>query len=560
MVKKKIDKGLVLIVSLPLLVFITGIFTELKFSDEIFHFWFAKDWFDLGQRPLYNHLVDTLEELGFFRYYVNAPLWHFGLAYLGKGWGDLPKNLAQVYQALYYFLLIGTTYLLAKELYGRLAARWAALMVATTPMFVSFGVLFFMDMPIAAFTPLLLFFMVRRKFTLAGVVLAIMCLTKRNAYLLFPAIAALTFLYIQHYRFALKVRGIKDFLVVSLVTLLITIPDFVFRYNHFGGAIFSQDTTFPQKVIQPEDTSSEKSVLPPKRASSEITSSRKSEVKEINYIPSSIVAQPLNILKYLGLSLPLLLLLLAINLRKLSLIKDLIVFLPIAIYLPLFFIAFKGWLAVRYLSPIIPLAVVLVSKLFTPLERRPPHLCRDAKCNKFEQGSKLLPNLLTGFTQLEEDSLCPSRLSKRLRQVVLLLCLLQFASTLLFVYMKRQVSPGEREAINYIKSNISLDSRILTPDELFFSYYTGRATFWKSSPRFVSDFSTLFWGSKKQTRPLLEKYKIDYMVIRRERIYDDKKIRYSMGGGFPLSFVEGLSSGDSIKVYQNSEVTIWSTT
>jgi len=355
-VKKKIDKGLILIVLFPILVFATGIFTELKFSDEIFHFWFARDWFDLGQRPLYNHLVDTLEEFGYFRYYVNAPLWHGGLVYLGKACGGLSKNLAQAYQALIYFILIANTYLLAKELYGRLAARWAALIVATIPMFVSFGAIFFMDMPVAAFTPLLMFFMVKRRFALAGVVLAIMCLTKRNAYLLFPAIAALTFLSFRPEHLKFKVSGIKYFLMLSLVVLVITTPDFIFRYNHFGGFIFHQETISPQEVIQPGDTSSEESVLPQQMVSSETTGSKIPGVKEINYIPSSMAAQPLNILKYLGVSLLLLLLLLAVNFRKLFLTKDLIVILPIIIYIPLFFIAFKGWLAVRYLSPIIPLA------------------------------------------------------------------------------------------------------------------------------------------------------------------------------------------------------------
>jgi len=48
------------------------------------------------------------------------------------------------------------------------------------------------------------------------------------------------------------------------------------------------------------------------------------------------------------------------------------------------------------------------------------------------------------------------------------------------------------------------------------------------------------------------------MVIMRGRIYDDTKMRYKMGGGFPRSFVERLSGSDFIKVYQNDEVTIWS--
>ena len=360
--------------------------------------------------------------------------------------------------------------------------------------------------------------------------MGIMFLTKRNGYLLFPAITVLTFLFFQPNHIKFKVSSIKNFLLLSLVVVLITIPDFVFRNNHFGGFIFSKDTTFPQEVAKPEDKSSENSVLSQEMVLPETIIPQTSGVKEINYIPSSMAAQPLNIPKYLGVSLLLLLLLLAVNFRKLFLTRDLIVILPVIIYLPLFFIAFKGWLAVRYLSPIIPLTVVWVSKLFTPLEG-----------SAFQLRSPFLPGN-----------------NKLLRQVIFILCLLQFTSTLVFVYMNRQVSLGEREAINYIKNNIPLDARLLTPDELFFSYYTERATFWRSSPLFVSEFYTLFWGDRKEAKTLLKKYGTDYMVIRNERIYDDTKIRYKMGGGFPQSFVEGLSGSDFTKVYENDEVAIWS--
>jgi len=524
MVEKKIDTGLFLIVLLSLPVFITGILTDLKYSDEIFHFWFAKDWFDLDQRPLYNCLVDTLEELGYFRYYVNAPLWHYGLAALGTLWGGFSKNLAQAYQALHYLLLIVNTYLLTRELYGTLAARWSALVVATTPLFVSFGVLFFMDMPIAVWTPLLLLFVVKRRFVMTGIVLAIMFLTKRNAYLLFPSIAALTFVALHPHALGFRTRGIRDFLVLALVLALLNIPDFIFRYNHFGGFIFHQEMTLPQEAIQTEGISSEQSVLPQQMIPPETTGSKTSGVKEINYIPSSMAAQPLNILKYLGVALLLLILLYVVNLKQLFAVKDLLLILPIATYLPLFFVAFKGWLAARYLSPIVPLVAVLVSPLLSSSDVSP----------------------FSSTTVL------------RLRQVVLFLCLLQIASTLVLVYMDRQVSSGEREAINYIKRAIPHDARMLTPDELFFSYYTERATFWRSSPLFVSEFFTLFWSRPEEANTLLKKYGTDYMVIRKERIYDDAAIRYKMGGGFPQSFVARLPSSNFKQVFQNDEVTIWS--
>jgi hypothetical protein len=58
---------------------IIGIKTDLRYSDEIFHYWFAQDWYETGTRPVYNKLVDTLDKTEYKRYYINAPLWHFVL-------------------------------------------------------------------------------------------------------------------------------------------------------------------------------------------------------------------------------------------------------------------------------------------------------------------------------------------------------------------------------------------------------------------------------------------------------------------------------------------------
>jgi hypothetical protein len=247
------------------------------------------------------------------------------------------------------------------------------------------------------------------------------------------------------------------------------------------------------------------------------------QVKEINYIPSDILEEPLDIPRYLGVVLLLLLLLAMLNFRKLYERKDLALLLPILLYLPLYLVAFKGWLSVRYISPIIPLAVVLVSKLFAEHRTNP-------------------------------------RTFQWLRPLVFVLCLLQFFSTLVFVYVKRQVTPAERDAIEFIKREVPPDARLLTPDELVFSYYTGRATFWRSSPRFVDEFFTLFWGDGNQAKALLKNYGTDYLVIRRERIYDDSKLRYRMGGGFPRSFVERLPEEGFIKLYENDEVALWAAT
>lgn len=43
---------ILLIVLLGVLIFIVGLFTDMRFSDETYHFLFAKDWFEL--RPMAN--------------------------------------------------------------------------------------------------------------------------------------------------------------------------------------------------------------------------------------------------------------------------------------------------------------------------------------------------------------------------------------------------------------------------------------------------------------------------------------------------------------------------
>ena len=507
-------KKILLIVLLAFSVFIVGILTDLKFSDEIFHFWFAKDWFESGHRPVYNKLVDTLEEYGHLRYYVNAPLWHFGLRSLWKIWGNASKNVAQLYQALIYLLLIVNTYLLGKELYGKTVGWYAAIIVATIPMFVSFSILFFIDMPLAMLTPLCLLFIIRRKFVWAGLILSLMFYTKRNAYLLFPAFSFLALCNIGSDPLSLSKR-IKNLLLFSLVIFIITIPDFAFRYKNFNGLIVPGDKGQTVETVR-------RTIITP-GLSAPIFGEGTEPTKEkgpryVNYLPSSI-AKPVNVPKYLGLVFPLLVIPGLINFRKLIASKDLILLAPIFIYLPLYAIVFGGWLGIgmRWLSPIIPLMVILTAKVFT-------------------------------FVR-----------NKRLKCVVFVLCAVQFLSVLLFVYDQRQLNLSEREALSYIRDKIPTDSRILTPEELFISYYTDRPTVWLNS--FVNDdisFLNLLWGTEGAVkREILHRYKIAYVAVQKLRIYDDSTVRHT--GGYPKSLVKKFPTLPFLKkVYENDFLSMWS--
>lgn len=488
------------IVIATLLTLSAGLATDIRYSDEIFHFWWAKEWYDTGERPFFNKLVDTVEEFSYFRYYANAPLWHFGLYNLMTLFGPY-KAVAQVYQALFFALLLLGTYLLAKELYGRECAWYALVIVATVPVFVGLSVFFFIDVPIAALTPFLLLAMIRKRIVVAGFVLAAMFLMKRDSYFLVPSVVALALMsWDNKLTERLATRGLKAVCIVLLAVIL-NIPDLSFRYEAFGGIVYPEDQHAVTRLF---------GVLPPKRDAVGLHEAEM--VSGIHHTEE--VTRPVNIFKFLGVCLPILLFVALLRNRYEK--RDWWLLLPCFTYLIFYLYFFKADLAVRYLSPIIPLLGIFAAKVLVENSAR-----------------------------------------RYMKTGVLLICIAQMLVVLGYVYPERRITPGEEAGLSYVNSHIPEGSRILTPEELFVSYYTGRPTLWFNSftvDKNENELYSILWGEQSRAKAVADKYKIKYVLVQQQRVYNDSSVKHY--GGFPISFVKRLPSL-ARKVWCNKSMSIW---
>ena len=157
---------------------LVGFSTDLFLGDEIIHFRCAKDIFRAERRVT----VDSLygEEFSNQIHYMFPPLWHLLLAFLWKITGGISFRVAQFYHLFYYALLLVSTYFIGKELYGKEEGWFSTLLVATLPMVVSFGILFYMDVPLAALMSLTFLLILKKRAILAGFGFGLMSFTKMN--------------------------------------------------------------------------------------------------------------------------------------------------------------------------------------------------------------------------------------------------------------------------------------------------------------------------------------------------------------------------------------------
>lgn len=321
------------------IIFLAGVKSDLSLGDETFHYRMAKEIYDSGKRPLYDPLFDSYGDVRVP--YVNEPLWHYGLAYLWKLLGAPSVIIAQAYQAVFYFLLIIVTYMVALEMYGRREALYSALIVGTVPMITSLSIILHIDVPIALFSTLCFLLLIKKRFFWAGVAFGVMFLTKRNSYFLIIPYILILF-QLSEGKAGEKAKSLVTFVATALV---INLPDFIFRVRHFPLKFFYQ---FPALPPLPQYT-----------------------VKDLEvsfYDQASIIQHPLNILKYLGL---VLLLSIGVYIAKRSYSKkDGLLLFPIASYIVFFIIFFREGLIIRYLSPIVPMMAILSSVGLSSLKAR----------------------------------------------------------------------------------------------------------------------------------------------------------------------------------------------
>ena len=150
-------------------------------------------------------------------------------------------------------------------------------------------------------------------------------------------------------------------------------------------------------------------------------------------------------------------------------------------------------------------------------------------------------------------------LGRPLRFVILALCILQFASTHYYVHQKRLISPEVKEGFEYIRKNVPERALILYPEENLL-LYGQRRIIWIAVKGYQPDevgLNLLFWGTDHRgMNDLLKANQIDHILIKKSRVYDDRKEHHL--GGYPQSFVERLSHLEGwVKMFENSGTALW---
>lgn len=477
-----------------------GLFSHLYLGDEIYHFRFAKDIYRTGERVTYDPFFG--KDFSPQTHYHIPPLWHFLLAFIWTVTGGVSFHVAQVYHTLYFVLLLVAVYYLGKDLYGEREARYSLILAGTVPMTVCFSILFYVDVPVTALTALTLLLILRRRHLGAGLGFGLMCFTKFNGFFFFfPFLAVILCLNYKN-RWLLKI------LAFSFASMLIILPDLYWRETHFGSETHLGGI---QNIVRNivyrghESARDIKTVLSP--GGKELSRPDSGQRKVILVYNSSFADVKDNV-KYFGLGLPFLLLLYFVKRRFEQ--KDLVLWGPILFYLLLFLFFFKPSGDIRYLLPIVPFLCIVASK---PLA---------------SWGNRKGVFVLLGI------------------------CLIQFVSVLLFVYSQRQISPEVDRGIQYIKRHTPEDARIVYP-EYNLTEYTNRRVVWTTA---FWNLGKVLWGSDEMIRESLKKNHIQYILIKKTRVYDDKDVRHT--GGYPKSFVDRLPGLYFLKLeYDNEELSLW---
>ncbi len=242
-----------IIVLAAAIVAFSGLLAEVSVGDEVYHFGFARAWAEAGlmNRPVHPPQFESGHPPGYF--YVSEPLWPFGLAAL---WQVLPRQqwVAQLYQAMWYALMLTSVYLLARHVRrGREAGVLALLLAVSVPMMGVYATLLYIDIAAAALITLALFLAVRRNYVLCGIVLGLTYLTKRNAIFMAPPIALMVVHQAwQQYRSGKigkrLLMVVRSGLLLVVPSALVVLPDMLWRRSGIFPA--QADPANSQYVLQ----------------------------------------------------------------------------------------------------------------------------------------------------------------------------------------------------------------------------------------------------------------------------------------------------------------------
>jgi len=469
-----------------------GITSELSLGDETLHYRFAKDIFLTGKRVAYDSLYLRYAHSNILLPYNSEPLWHILLSFLWKISGKPSFIIAQVYHTFYYFLLILLIYLIGEKLYGEKHGLYSVLILATMPAIIVFSVLFYLDIPVTVLTTFCFLLILQKRILLASIAMGLVYVTKRNGYFFLPFFI---FLIIYQNNNNLK-KIIKNLLCFFAFPLFFITYDVLWRESNLKIKVFSESRNISSF------------------SSLDLIKDRLL-VKDLNFrlteYLNSYFSNPFDIIKYFGVVL--LILLVLYFLKKRYEKKDFIfLWLPIGCYLIFFFYIFSFNSDIRYLIPIMPFLSILAAKSLFYVNKR------------------------------------------ILKFLIILLCFLQFISTIIFVSIKRRISHEIKEGFVYLSQNTSKDSILLYPEYNILEG-TERRFVWAGILN--GSLGEIFWDTDRKTvEDIIKSLGINYIVVKKTRIYDDAKRRHF--GGYPKSFMRRLQEFSFVEcVFDNKEISIW---
>ena len=499
----KIDKvktALILVAIFSAIVLFAGLVSELCVGDEVYHYRFAKLIYQTGQCPP----VDTLYEIDDpLAIPLNSEiLWPSILSKVWQLSGGVSSVTAQLYQTVFYIILLCVTYLLAKDIYGEREALYSLIMLAATPMILAFSILFYLDIPATALILLCIFWVHRKRYVFAGVALGITYLTKRLPLFFVPGLLFLIFC--DNKSIKEKAKKIGYFLIPAVLVML---PDLYRRENLFSGvptviAGSGRDASTLQNIAQeigrvPGIKDIFRMIFGSVKAHDEIS---------ISTFLNAFLLNPLDIVRYLGIVLPVFLILYFVMRKRER--KDRYFWVLIASYMVGYLWIF-GASDIRYVLPIVPLIAILASKVFVSANRI-------------------------------------------LRVILLLLLFIQSVAALFYVTERRQITPEIREGFSYIGENIPPDALVMYPEYTLLEY-TDRKMAWNR----LSGFQRILWPEdEEELQHNMSLNRLNWIAVKKSRIYDDSRRRHY--GGYPKSFIEQLERSSFLEmVFENDEFAIW---
>lgn len=174
--------------------------------------------------------------------YWDSCLWHLGLAVIWRVLGSPSMLAAQLYHTAFLLILGLFTYLCGRQFWGHRGGLWAWALVLSIPMNLLFGMTFYMEVPVMAFTAVAIYCLLRRRPVLMGLAMAAMFLIKAtSSAVLIPPLLAVSLLVIGD---SWRQRLLRTLLAAVVLVIALT-PDLVWRQVHFGHLImFRQQLGF----------------------------------------------------------------------------------------------------------------------------------------------------------------------------------------------------------------------------------------------------------------------------------------------------------------------------